>query len=345
MSNTTININDSSNGIFFKDSDVDSGSTSDSSAKDSSAGPVTSEVLSQFIESAFEDGKLDNNEVEGLKALAEKASDTGATGQSAGTSDDSGTDETKSESSDDLTPQDFMSQLTDIADKSDGFGPGEEKMLDQGKRLMNAKPEQQQAFLDKAESMMGDNDINQKDDGEGDELEAFVHGLLDKSSESSGGTEGSGDTQEKSFMQKVDDLLAESQGGDEGPGEKMARDAAKMLEDNPKEDQQAFLDEMDKLLNNTDGNGDYKKDIDQTTDGEGTMLKKMAEAFEELPSDRGESSGGSSESDSSSDSNSAVSAFLKDVTSDGEISDSEISALRALVKATASEDAQAETAT
>jgi hypothetical protein len=313
----------------------------DTSAGKRSQGPAGNDLLSEFMKLAYGDGKLDDNDLEAMKALVDKASDGGGTDNSKNSSE--GTSESGSDK--ELTPQGFMSQLTDIADRSEGFGAGEEKMLDQGKRLMNATPEQQQAFLDKAESMMGDNDINQKDDGEGDKLEAFVDGLLDKSSGSSKGAEGNGGTQEKSFMQKVEDLLAQSQDGNEGPGEKMARDAAKMLKDNPKEDQQAFLDKMDKLLNNTDGDGNNKKDIDQTNDSEGTMLKKMAEAFEELPSDRGESSNKSSNSSSSSGSNSAVSAFLKDITSDGEVSDSDISALRALVKATEPQGAEAETAT
>ena len=221
-------------------------------------------------------------------------------------------------------------------------------MLDQGKRLMNATPEQQQAFLDKASSMMDDNDINETDDREGSQLESFVDGLLTKGSESSKDAD-KPDGADKSFMDKVGDLLNQSQDGKEGPGEKMAREAAQMLEDNPQEDQQAFLDKLEQMLNNTDGNGDYDKDIDETNDNEGTMLKKMAEAFEQLPGDRGSNSSespGASKSDSSStEGNGALSEFLKEVASDGEVSDSDISALRALIKATESKDSKAEMTT
>jgi hypothetical protein len=291
-----------------------------------SSGADGSSALSDFIEKAFADGKLDDNELKGLKALS---------------GNDGGSKDTSKSGDNGSTPQDFMSQLADIADKSEGFGPGEEKMLDQGKRLMNATPEQRQAFLDKAQSMMDDKDINEKDDKEGSQLESFVDGLLNQGSQSSknaDGAGGAGGSQDKSFMDKVEDLLGQSQDGKgSGPGENMAREAAEMLKDNPQEDQQAFLKELEKLLNNEDGNGDYKKDIDQKNDNEGTILKKMAEAFEEGPSDRsrGTSDSSSSNSDSSSTKgNGAIKEFLNEAKSDGEVSDKDISALRALVHAT-----------
>lgn len=244
------------------------------------------------------------------------------------------------------TPQDFMSQLNDIAGKSEDWSAGEDKLLNQGKRLMNATPEQRQAFLDKAEDLMKGSDPEDTDASaedletteisgrEASELEGFVDGLLNDASESSQGTDGADSGEDKSFMDQVDDILAQSQGGEEGPGEKMAREAAKMLEDNPEEDQQAFLDELDKMLNNADGNGDYEKDIDEANDHEGTMLKKMAEAFDELPSDRGDSSDGSSGSESSSGNGSVLSALIKQYGGDDHISTAELASLRAAVDAT-----------
>jgi hypothetical protein len=332
MSITNINISDSNVEDILSNAETDGGSSRSESA-DGGAGSVTSELLSKFLDGAFEDGKLDKNELAGLKALTKLAS---GNQESTGKTEDSSTDESDSTSSEGPTPQEFMSKLNDIAseskNKANGFKPGsgEDNMYEQAKRLMNATPEQRQAFLDKASELMDGGKINKQEDAE---LKGFTDGLLNDSSNS---TEEGSET-EKPFMDQVEDLLAQSQGGDEGPGEKMAREAAKLLEDNPEEDQQAFLDELDKLLNNVDGNGDYAKDIDEKNDGEGTMLKKMAEAFEELPADRGDSSSGS---DAKSGSNSAVSAFLKDITSDGDISDSEISALRALVKATETEEAE-----
>lgn len=249
----------------------------------------------------------------------------------------SGRNEGGSES---LTPQDFMSQLLDIADKSEGFGPGEEKMLDLGKKMINATPEQQQAVLDKANEYLDDDgDINETDDKEASMLEAFADGLMADGSESAEESEGVDD--EGSFMDKAEALIAESD-NDSGPGEKMAREAAKMLEDNPEADQEAFLEQLDKLVNNPDE--DYDQDLDETNDGEGTMLKKMAEAFDELPSDRGESSDDrDSTTDSSGGSDGAsISNFLDSLTasrSDGgsDVTERELAALRAFVDSTESQ--------
>jgi hypothetical protein len=209
-------------------------------------------------------------------------------------------------------------------------------MLEAGKGMINATPEQQQAFLDKAKELSADGEI---DDNKAAELEGFADGLMNEASDS-GETSGTDSAEEKPFMDQVDDLLSQSQGGNEGPGEKMAREAAEMLQDNPEEDQQAFLDELETMLNNTDGNGDYEKDIDETNDGEGTMLKNMAEAFEDLPSDRSGDSSDSGGSDSTSSGDAAVREFLNDVSSDGELSDSDITALRALINATATEESE-----
>jgi hypothetical protein len=333
----TINIEDSTIGDGFDISDADNDSTSETSSSDSSAGPVTSDVLSQYIESAFEDGELDSNELEGLQSLT----DAGSTDDTDSTSNDSDTDETDSDSSSDLTPQEFMSQLNDVADEEKGLTDGERKMLDEGQRMIDATPEQQQAFLDKAESLGdGSDEIG---DEEAAELSGFADGLLNDAAEDSTGADGSDETEEKPFMDQVEDMLAQSQGGDEGPGEKMAREAAEMLKDNPEADQQAFLDELDKMLNNTDSNGDYEKDIDEKNDGEGTMLKNMAEAFEK-PHDTGDSSNESSDSGSSSDSDSTISALLDHITSnssDGgdEVTANEASALRALLEESETETA------
>jgi hypothetical protein len=328
MFDTNITIDDNTIGDDFG-SEVDNDSTSETSSSDSSTGPVTSDVLSQYIESAFEDGTLDRNELRGLNALTDAAS----TGDTGSTSNDSGTDETDSEDSSDLTPQDFMSELNDIADEEKGLTDGERKMLDEGQRMINATPEQQQAFLDKAKSLAEES--GEIGDEQAAELSGFADGLLNDAAEDSTGTDGVDEGEEKPFMDKVEDLLAQSQGGDEGPGEKMAREAAEMLKDNPEADQQAFLDELDKMLNNTDGNGDYEQDVDETNDGEGTMLKNMAESFEGLRDTDG-SSNGSTDSGSSSGGDSTISALLDHITtnsSDGgnEVTANEASALRALL--------------
>jgi hypothetical protein len=306
----------------------DSGSTD--TATDQTTDSASSDALVEYLKDALEDGKFSKAEQEVAEAMAE------AKGGSDETSGDSGTDETESDSSSELTPQDFMSQLNDIAGESKGLTDGERKMLDEGQRMINATPEQQQAFLDKAKSLAEDG--GEIGDEEAAELAGFADGLMNDAAES---TTGSDEAEEKPFMDQVEDLLAQSQNGDEGPGEKLAREAAEMLKDNPEADQQAFLDELDKMLNNTDGNGDYEKDIDEKNDGEGTMLKNMAEAFEDLPSDRSEDSGDSSGSDSTSGGNTAVRDFLNEVTSDSEVSDSEISALRALIDASEPETAAA----
>jgi hypothetical protein len=238
----------------------------------------------------------------------------------------------------DLTPQEFMSKLNDVAGKSDSFGEGESDLLEQGKRLVNASPEKQQEFLKRAEDPVDDGKVSRS---EAKDLKSFVDGLLAGDSQSPEGSDDAGETEDKSFMDQVDDILAQSEG--EGPGEKMAREAAKMLEDNPEEDQKAFLAELEKMLNNEDG--DYDKDIDETNDGEGSMLKNMAEAFDDLPSDRGESRDGSSGMNSSSDGSSAISAMLDLFQSkygDGgsEITDAEASALRAVLDTMESSEAE-----
>jgi hypothetical protein len=306
----------------------DSGSTD--TATDRAPDSISADALAEYLESALEDGKFSKAEQKVAEGLAE------AMGGADETSEDSATDETRSEGSSELTPQDFMSQLNDIADEKKGLTDGEKKMLDEGQRMINATPEQQQAFLDKAKSLAEDS--GEIGDEEAAELSGFADGLMNDASESSSGSE---EAEEKPFMEQVDDILGTSQEGDEGPGEKLAREGAEMLKDNPKEDQQAYLDELVKMRDNKDSNGDYKQDIDEKNDGEGTMLKNMAESFEALPSDRSESSDDSSSSDSTSGKNNIVKFMLEEVTSDGEVTDREISELRALLEATESEAAAA----
>ena len=321
------------------------GINSGTSVKDSDR-PVSDDVLMRFIDGAFSDEnkQFDGTELDGLKALIDHFGSDAASRADSPTrkprdrgETESPTDGKDSSSSSELTPQEFMSKLNDIALRTGkDFGADEEKLLDLGKKLINATPEQQQAFLDKAESYMGDGDLKQV----GVLLEAFADGLLDKSSESSTNDESS--VEKKSFMDKVEDLLAESQEGKKGPGEIMAREAAELLEDNPKVDQDAFLKELDKLLNNEDQNGDYKKDIDETNGREGTVLKKMAEAFKDLPSDRGdESSVDSSDYDYSG----VISAYLKDIDSDGDIDPKELAGLKRLLDATMNPDSLVATST
>jgi hypothetical protein len=293
--------------------------------------------------SSSADGELTGNE--SLGELFDELDD--AKGELADALDEAGSGKGSSA----LTPQDFQKQLSDIAGESEDWSAGEDKMLEQGKRLMNATPEQQQAFLDKAKELMGGSDATDTDASpedlatteisgrEASELEGFADGLLNSASQSSGGADGAESDKANSFTDKVERLLKQS--GDDGPGEQMARDAAKMLADNPPEDQQAFLEQLEKLLNNADE--DHGKDIDETNHNEGKILKKMAEALEELPSDRGESSGGSSGSNSSLSDSGVISALLDHITSkssDGgrEITPKEATALRALL-----EDSEAET--
>jgi hypothetical protein len=319
-----------------EDSETDANTSTGDSSESSGTSEAGMELLSKFLDGAFEDGKLDDNEMKALETLADTVGGSEGSDESEGTDGTDGTDESDdSGETSELTPQDFMSELNGLADETKGLTDGEKKMLEAGKGMINATPEQQQAFLDKAKELSADGEI---DDNKAAELEGFADGLMNEASDS-GETSGTDSAEEKPFMDQVEDLLSQSQGGDEGPGEKMAREAAQMLEDNPEEDQQAFLDELETMLNNTDGNGDYEKDIDEKNDGEGTMLKNMAEAFEDLPSDRSDS-GDSSDSGSTSSDNTAVRDFLNEVTSDGEVSDSDITALRALIDATATEESE-----
>jgi hypothetical protein len=314
-------------------------STGPESTGDSSA--ASSSELSQLIQAAFKDGTLDGNELKALQAFAPNQNATSADESSQSSSESF--EASESSDSGELTPQEFMSELTDKVADSTGFGDGEETVLDLGKKLMNASPQQQQAFLDKVDEYLSEE--GEDDDYEGNidtpdakELSAFVDGLMSEGSESAEGTDGADESgNDSSFMDKVDELLAESQKGNEGTGETMAREAAEMLEDNPVEDQEAFLEQLEKFLNNADG--DYDKDIDEKGRGEensneGTMLKKFAEALEELPSDRGESS--MDGSDAAESGNEALRNFL-DKASSGGFDNSELLALRELVGATSDE--------
>jgi hypothetical protein len=323
-------------------------SNDNSTSGASSEGSSIADLLADFAKTAAADGKIDESEAKALKALTDAAAQAGGSEGAESTdeaSGDAGGDDTTSEDAGGPTPQEFMSQLNDIADEKKGLTDGEEKMLEAGKGLVNATPEERQKFLDKAKEL-ADANGGEIGDKEAAELEGFAEGM--KAGES-GSEEAKTEDGEKPFMDQVEDVL--NQTGADGPGEKMARDAAQMLKDNPEEDQKAFLDELQKLMDNKDGNGDAAKDIDETNDGEGTMLKKMAEAFDEIDRSGGSDSSSSdakdsSSADSASSGNKALTDLIANFTGEDsnggkEISDSELSALRAVIDATKPETAEA----
>jgi hypothetical protein len=304
----------------------DSGSTD--TAADQAPDSISSDALAEYLESALEDGKFSKAEQKVAEGLAE------ATGEMDGADSESGTD-----GASDSTSEDFMSQLDDVLAQSDDPGEGEDALRAQGERLAEegATPEQKEEFLKMAKDAMKpalDEDeglMNEVSDEEGIKAEGFVDGLLADGSETSASTDGSDGMEDNSFMEDVDGLLDQSQGGERGSGEKKAREAALTLDNASEEAQQEFIKSLEAQLNNKDGNGDYKQDIDETNDGEGTYLQKRAEEL--LTSD--DESSDSSESSGASEPRNNVVLFkvLEALTEDGELDAKDISALRSVLEA------------
>jgi hypothetical protein len=156
------------------------------------AGANPHSVMSSFIDEAFEDCKLDDNELAAMKVLAgmtpagqpaapqpecrapsqpappDKAPCEGQT--PAGPATCPPVDEHK--------PTNFNTEVARTLDKSKDWDFGEQMAADTAQRLINASSEQQMAFLDELWDLMSDDDIDEANDGEGSQLDAFVDGLF-----------------------------------------------------------------------------------------------------------------------------------------------------------------------
>jgi hypothetical protein len=144
-------------------------------------------LMSDFIDYAYEDCKLDDNELAGMKVLAGLPPSTkpaeppptvhpasvqpGPVQQPACEAPPAPTQEC-----DPMTPHVFMQEVGKRAVQSRGSCGGEGKMIDSASRLTDASRARQDAFLSKIdEYLCGDCMI---DEDEGLRLDAFVDGLL-----------------------------------------------------------------------------------------------------------------------------------------------------------------------
>jgi hypothetical protein len=170
-------------------------------------------------------------------------------------------------------------------------------------------------------------------DGEFSDNEvAGMSAILSGDTSSEGSDEpASSDLTATDFMEQVNDIAQQSDPGI-GPGERMMLDEANRLVEGggSSEDMQTFLDNANEMLNNADGNGDGPQDIDETNDGEGTMLRNLTTGLL-ADDDSSTDETGSSDDADSSDGNSPVSQFIDEAFADGSFSDNELAGLQALL--------------
>jgi hypothetical protein len=167
-------------------------------------------------------------------------------------------------------------------------------------------------------------------DNELEGMNAILTGDTSSDASSDSTDESSSDLSATDFMEQVNEIAQDSDPG-VGPGERMMLDEANRLveEGGSSQDMQKFLDTANDLLNNKDGNGDGPQDIDETHDGEGTMLRNLTTG---LLADDDSSTDESGSSDSSSgNGNSAIGDFIKGAFADGSFSDNDLAGLQALV--------------
>jgi hypothetical protein len=134
-------------------------------------------LMSSFIDEAFEDGKLDDNELAGMKVLAAAERPAAPPGKMP-CEDQTPTSPATSPPAGECEPAHFNSEVAKALDKSKDWDSGEQMAADTAQRLMYASNEQQMAFLDELWALMCDDDIDQSGEGEGSQLDAFVDGLF-----------------------------------------------------------------------------------------------------------------------------------------------------------------------
>lgn len=156
------------------------------------AGANPCSLMSSFIDEAFEDGTLDDNELAGMKVLAGMTpAGQPATPQAASRAPGQPAPPDKAPCEgqtpagaatcppiDEHEPAHFHAEVAKTLDKSKDWDSGEQMAADTAQRLINASSEQQMAFLDELWDLMSDNDIDEANDGEGSQLDAFVDGLF-----------------------------------------------------------------------------------------------------------------------------------------------------------------------
>jgi hypothetical protein len=156
-------------------------------------------LMSSFIDEAFDNGTLDDNELAGMKVLAGLApagqtvapqAEGGAQGQHAPPDKAACESQTSAKpvscSATDNKSINFNSEVAKTLDKSKDWDSGEQLAADTAQRLINASSEQQLAFLERLCKSIADNDIDEANEGEGSELVAFVDGLFARAPSNTG---------------------------------------------------------------------------------------------------------------------------------------------------------------
>lgn len=128
-------------------------------------------LMADFLDEAFEDHKLDGNELEAMKVLA------GMTPGCKTTTLPSPAALACAPAAPEA-PYDVKAEVARELDKSKDWDTGEQMVLDTVNRLMGATREQQMAFTRELCRLMSDNDVDESGGSEGTSLDAFVDGLL-----------------------------------------------------------------------------------------------------------------------------------------------------------------------
>lgn len=158
-------------------------------------------MIADFLSEAFEDKKLDDNELAGMKVIAGMATrDQSPTAhlncrgfdQNSRSEQAEDTKECRNSSHGenscgaeiDGQSGDFTSMVSNELSKSKNQGPGERLAAEAANRLTKASREQQITFFEKLKEMMkSDGDIDETNHAEGSKLTAFVDGLLSQKSQ------------------------------------------------------------------------------------------------------------------------------------------------------------------
>jgi hypothetical protein len=137
-------------------------------------------LMSSFVDEAFEDGKLDDNELAGMKVLASMApaGRPAAPPDKTPCEDQTATSPATSPPAGECEPAHFKGEVAKALDRSKDWDSGEQMAADTAKRLVSASSEQQMAFLDELWALMCDDDIDESSEREGSQLDAFVDGLF-----------------------------------------------------------------------------------------------------------------------------------------------------------------------
>lgn len=158
------------------------------------AGANPYSLMADFIDDAFDDCKLDHNEVEGMKVLAGYTPCAAKPAPPAETPCPPKAEHPQPPPAaapcppreqqppcptEALSPKDFMQEVGKKAVQSKGCSSAEGKMIDLATRLMHANLNQQQAFLGRIDDYIASG--SEIDEAESFRLSAFVDGLLEPS--------------------------------------------------------------------------------------------------------------------------------------------------------------------